>query len=337
MKKNKIRVAIIGKNFGYKVLSKALAKTKKFDLKAVCSSSKNLDENLVTKNFFSLNWREIVKHKEIDAIIIATPPTTQEKIINYAIKYKKHIFCEKPCTTSYKQIIKILKKIQNNKNFISHMVNYELAEIKAFKYFKSKMIKNRTKIKLIKIQWNILNRSKSKSWKNYHNMGGGLIFNYFCHVLYYIETIFGNIKSIKCFNKFNLNKKNEFIEVLVKLKNNISCLIKISSSKFINKNKLYHKLFIKTNKTNFLIKSDTIKVSDQFNIDKFDLKKNNNIKKKFFYEKRNCQDFRISPSFYNLNKFAYSIKRKKIARPNLFDAKNIHLLINKTIQSSKKK
>ena len=43
--KRKIPVAIIGKNFGYKVLAKSLEKTKRFDLKALSLNQINLKIN----------------------------------------------------------------------------------------------------------------------------------------------------------------------------------------------------------------------------------------------------------------------------------------------------
>ena len=56
-------------------------------------------------------------------------------------------------------------------------------------------------------------------------------------------------------------------------------------------------------------------------------------KKKIFQEKKNSLDFRISPSIQNFKKFADSIEKNKIYRPSFLDAKNIHLLIKKAIQS----
>lgn len=336
-KQKKISVGIIGKNFGLKVLSKALKKTKRFKLKAISFKSKNFEKNLFKRSIYFSNWKDLIKNKDIEAIILATPPTMHQKIINFAIKHKKHIFCEKPCTTSAEKISKIIKKLKNMKIFISHMVNYELIEIDSFKFFKNLIKKKKLKIKSIEIEWNILNKSNSKNWKNYHNMGGGLIFNYYCHVLYYIGSIFGKITSINCLTKFKIHKRNDIIRASLKLKNKISCSIKINSPKFLSKNKLFHKLSILTDKGQFIIKSKTINVSDRFSINRHYSLKSKNKKKKIYYDKSSSQDFRILPSCNNLKKFADSIKRKKIISPNLNEAKNIHLLISKTIQSSKKK
>jgi predicted dehydrogenase len=335
-RQKKISIGIIGKNFGLKVLSKALIKTKRFDLKAISFQSKKFNKNLFKRSILLSDWRDLIKSKNIEAVIIATPPAMHEKIINLAIMHKKHIFCEKPCTLSFEKVSKIIKKIKNKKTFISHVVNYELTEIESFKYFKSLIKVDKLKIKSIEIEWNILNRSKSKSWKNYHSKGGGLIFNYYCHILYYVETLFGKITSTNCLTKFNLHKRNDIIKVLLKLKNNISCSVKVNSLKFLGKNKLFHKLFILTNKGKFLIKSNTINISDGFSVNKHYSLKGKSITRKIFNDKLSTQDFRILPSYNNFKKFADSINKKKIISPNLYEAKNIHFLINKTIQSSKK-
>lgn len=332
-KKVKIPVAIIGKNFGYKVLAKALSKTKRFELKALAFKSNKFKKNLERNILISSNWKNVIKNKNIKAVIIATPPSTHENIINFAIKHQKHIFCEKPCTLSFQQISKILKKIKQNKKFISHMINYELLEIGAFRYFSDLIRKKNIKVRSINVVWNILDRTKANNWKNHHNKGGGLIFNYFCHSLYYLEKLFGKINFTKSIGNFKLNKKNDFIEVILKLQNNIFCSVKITSTKFLKKNELLHSLFINTNVGNFLIKSKTLDISDQFSIDKHIYSQSKVVKKRIFYEKKNSQDFRIQPSFYNFKKFADSIERKKITTPNFLDAKNIHFLIKKTIQS----
>ena len=101
--KKRIPIAIIGKNFGYKVLAKSLNKTKRFDLKALSFKSNKFKNNSIKNIFFSSNWKDIIKDKEIKVVVIASPPTMHEKIINFAIKHKKHIFCEKPCSLNLKK------------------------------------------------------------------------------------------------------------------------------------------------------------------------------------------------------------------------------------------
>ena len=170
------------------------------------------------------------------------------------------------------------------------MVNYELEEINAFRYFKRYIKKNKLKIKSISIIWNILNRTKTNNWKNYHSKGGGLIFNYFCHSIYYIEKIFGKIKRIKNLSNFNSNKKNDFLDIIFNLNNDISCYLKITSTKSLKNKELFHKLLINTNKGNYVIRSKTIDICDQFSIEKYVLNKGK-IKKKSIFKEKNISRF----------------------------------------------
>ena len=77
------------------------------------------------------------------------------------------------------------------------MVNYEFAEIDAFSFFKKKIINN-IKINRIYLDWFInINKRSGRNWKENHSKGGGIIFNYVCHAIYYLEFLFGKIVSIQ--------------------------------------------------------------------------------------------------------------------------------------------
>lgn len=52
------------------------------------------------------NYEDIFKH-DIDAIFIATPAKTHYEILKLAIQNKKHVFVEKPITSSYNQGLEI--------------------------------------------------------------------------------------------------------------------------------------------------------------------------------------------------------------------------------------
>ena len=329
MKKNKIVAGIIGRNFGYKVLYKALLRTKKFNIKAISFKSKKKKKITMDLTFLS-DWKKIILDKKIKAIIIASPPNTHKKIISLAIKHNKHIFCEKPCTISFSNIVDLINQINNKKNFISHAVNYEMLNIEAFKKLKSIIIKKKNQPLFIKINWNILNRTDINNWKNFHNKGGGLVFNYYCHTLYYLNKLFGNIKILKIYKKFNIFKHNRTFKVKLVLNNKIPCLINIKSSKKLSLNDLYHKIIVKTKTSDYVLSSKTKTIYDNFSLLKISKRK----KIRNIYRKIIKEDFRITPSQKNLTKFALSIKRKKTMSPNFNDAKSIHLLINKSIENS---
>ena len=314
----KINIGIIGKKFGYNVIYKSIFNKKLFNVRGF--SFRDISKKIaLTKNVkIYQNWKKLISDNNINAVIISTPPFTHEKIILYAISKNKHIFCEKPVTTSESALSKICKKLKNKK--IMNMVNYEFLNIDAFNFFRNKILK-KINIKKVTVNWFIKipanNRSK---WKNKHKQGGGIFFNYIGHSLYYLEKLLGKliIKKVYSNNKmkiFNL-KSNMQVE-----KKKIDIILNFKSSLISKKIKPKHEIRFETNKGTFVLKTKINNLYDQFYLIK--------DKKILFKPKKKIEDFRIKPTFINLQKFQKSILNKQNARPNFDDAKRVHFLISK--------
>ena len=84
----------------------ACADTNVNNLKKI-SSNKNI------KRF--TNWKDLLKIKAIDIVIIATPHNQLSKIVVGAYKYKKHILVEKPGAKNFNEIKKIISIVKNKK------------------------------------------------------------------------------------------------------------------------------------------------------------------------------------------------------------------------------
>ena len=138
---NKINIGIIGKNFGYNVIYKSFLKNKNYRVKAFCFKSEKVKNLAIPKNIkIYSSWKKLILNKNIDAVAISSPPTTHKTIVGFAVKKNKHIFCEKPLACSFDDANFLCNLIKNKK--ISHMVNYEFADIDAFQFFKKKFGKN---------------------------------------------------------------------------------------------------------------------------------------------------------------------------------------------------
>jgi len=330
---NKINVGIIGKKFGYNVIYKSFLKNKNLKIKAFCYRSKKPEELKISKSIkIYSNWKKLILDKEIQAIVIATPPTLHKKIIQFAIKKNKHIFCEKPFTPSYKDANVICKLMKKNKN-LSLMVNYEFGEIDAFSFFKKKLAKN-IKIDKIKLNWfiNIKNRS-TKNWKESHVRGGGIIHNYVCHAIYYLEFLFGKIKGIK--TNILIGTKRKTLKGKLYFKNGMVAQLNIEVGDILKK-KPIHQLKILTRKKTYVLETQLNSLSDKFKLLSFN-NNSNKLIKTLFKNKKNKDDFRIGPTFNNSKKFSKWILKNKIQKPNFLNAQRIHLITNKMFISSKKK
>jgi len=330
---NKINIGIIGKNFGYNVIYKSFLKNKNYRIMGFCFKSKKVEKLTIPKNIkIYSSWRKLILDKKIDAVAISSPPTTHKKIIGYAIKKKKHIFCEKPLTCSYNNASFMCDLIKNKK--ISHMVNYEFADISAFQFLKKKISKN-LNIQKIYLNWFInINKRPNNSWKESHSKGGGIFFNYICHAIYYMEFLFGKIIYV---NTNALLKRETNIKTLkgkIIFKNGLSAKLDIRVGPIKHKITPVHQLKILSGKRNYVLETKLNSLSDQFELITFDKKFNK--KMKILYKgKKNKEDFRINPTFKNSKKFYNWILKGKIQNPNFFVAKRIHLIINKMILSSK--
>ena len=312
----KINVGIIGKNFGYKLIFNVIQRVKEFNTIAFCFKNPS---NFKTVNKIKIytDWKKMLSNKKINAVIISSPPETHLEIIKTAIKKKIHIFCEKPVTKSYKQVIQVTNLLKNKKLF--HIVNYEFPKIAAFKFFKKNILK-KIYIKKIQINWTIkISQQKRSSWKNSHNRGGGIFYNYICHSIYYLEDLFGDF----VIEKLDKNRKKNPTSIKIKLRNikkNFIIYVNFKILSLKSKQKPIHQIKIFSKKNNFELFSKTESLSDQFI-----LKKSNKVIFKPINDKK---DFRFYPVFTNLKNFQKSINEKKLLKPNFFDAKKIHFIIN---------
>ena len=251
---NKINLGIIGKNFGYHVIYKSFLKNKKYKIKGFSFNTKKKEQIKIPKSVkLYSSWKELILDKTINAVAVAVPPLLHKSIIKFAIKNNKHIFCEKPFTCSYKEANFICNLIKRKKS-LSHMVNYEFAEIDAFHFFKKKIINN-IKINRIYLNWFInINKRSDTNWKENHSKGGGIIFNYVCHAIYYLEFLFGKIASIQT-NVF-LRKKSKIktLEGIVFFDSGLSAKLSVKVGQIKKKFNPVHQLKILCDKKKLYFK-----------------------------------------------------------------------------------
>ena len=216
------------------------------------------------------------------------------------------------------------------------MVNYEFDEIEAFNYFKKKFLK-KIEINKIYLNWFInINKRSSLNWKENHSKGGGIIFNYACHALYYLESLFGEIISVQTNILLKGKNKIKIIEGLVFFAQGLSVKLNIKVGYIKERIKPIHQLKILSNKKTYILETDLDSLSDKFKLLTFD-KSSNKLKKIFFKGAKDQNDFRIMPTIKNSKKFSNWILNRKMHVPNFFSAKRVHLIIDKMIISSKHK
>ena len=136
----KLRVCIIGKGYGLKILFPIFDSYKNVNI--VGLSSKTIKKNDVLKikkplTTFS-SWKIMILECFPDLVVVATPPYEQSKIIFFLIKNKIPFFAEKPLTHNFitaKKIFLTIKKIN-----LPAVIDFNFISLPIFSEFRNQMI-----------------------------------------------------------------------------------------------------------------------------------------------------------------------------------------------------
>jgi len=113
-----VRLGVIGcGNFTRGVHLPNLSKMKSFQIKALCSASGTNAASVADRykvNFVTSDYQEVLKNKEIDAILIVTRHNLHTQIILDGLKAGKHIFVEKPISLSLEDLEKVEKQVEKS-------------------------------------------------------------------------------------------------------------------------------------------------------------------------------------------------------------------------------
>ncbi len=112
---SKIRIGALGVGFGSTVHRPAF-KSEGFDVVAACARhedrAKGAAEQFAIPNAFT-DYRDMLKLDGLDAVAIATPPSSHHAITIDALDAGKHVLCEKPMAINALQARQMWKKAKS--------------------------------------------------------------------------------------------------------------------------------------------------------------------------------------------------------------------------------
>lgn len=99
----KVSIGMIGAGFAAHLHSKSLRQISGIDVNLASIADLKIDlAKDIAENYgyekFTDNYKEILADKNIDVVILATPPSTHSKMIIESLEAEKHVICEKPLT-----------------------------------------------------------------------------------------------------------------------------------------------------------------------------------------------------------------------------------------------
>ena len=264
------------------------------------------------KDFENQTYEEVIKNKDIHAVYIATLNNTHIELIKEIVKQDKKILCEKPVSTSLKNLLEIKKLIDEKKTQFYEAIAYyphpQTSEI-------INLINNDEIGEIQNIESNFGFKANFKPSSRIFNssLGGGSVFDLGCYPISFFMLFAKNPEKISFISKnltyaksnvdddakAVLNYNNEFdCKIHVSFKNDLDnvCIIKgTKGSLKINKpwNPDINSSIEITNNKHFYVKSINSKLSTFTNqIEK--------VSESFISQKDNPKLFNIEKSLINM-------------------------------------
>ena len=144
--KKKISLGLIGVGKWGSNYIKTIENFEAAELKIIACKSLSKKKFLLENYFVTENWKDVIKSKEIDGIIIATPPKMHFEIAKASIKAKKPVIIEKPITLNSNEAKSLLTLASENK--VSVRVNHIYLYHPIYRELK-KIITNKSDLKSI--------------------------------------------------------------------------------------------------------------------------------------------------------------------------------------------
>ena len=173
------------------------------------------------------NAENLINDNSIDAIYIATPPSSHLKYAVMSAEAGKPVYVEKPMAAGYKQCTEMINICK--KNNVKLFVAYYRRELHGFKKIKEVIDTGSLgKIKFVNIKLYLpVDRNITKNnipWRyNPVISGAGLFYDLASHQLDYLDYIFGPIQEARgsFVNQAGLYKAEDIVSASLKFESNI--------------------------------------------------------------------------------------------------------------------
>lgn len=143
------------------------------------------------KNCYS-NWHDLVKDKEIEAVIIATPPYLHFEMAKKALTSGKHVLIEKPIALNVIDAKKLIKIAENKKLrlVVDHELRYNFILNNIKKAFETDLLGNLTNITFTNFASD--ENLPRDHWFWDKKKSGGIFIEHACHFFDVYSYLFGD-------------------------------------------------------------------------------------------------------------------------------------------------
>ncbi|WP_288519359.1 Gfo/Idh/MocA family oxidoreductase [uncultured Brachyspira sp.] len=155
----------------------------------------------------------------IDIVDICAPTYLHEELILLALKYNKHIICEKPLSINLNSVDNIISKLKSSDRYlmVAQVLRFWTEYVRIKEWFEDGVFGD---IKLVSAM-RLAQHPKSEWFYNPQKSGGG-IFELHIHDIDFLCYLFGDVKEVYANGSKDENESWDFINSSIKFKNGIS-------------------------------------------------------------------------------------------------------------------
>ncbi len=167
---------------------------------------------------------ELLKNDDINAVYIATPPSSHLELALRALRAGKHVYLEKPMVLGKKEALILTQAVSNGKNklVVAHYRRHLPLYLKVKELVNSRAIGD---ISFVDIKFLKSHKAnKDYNWRlNASISGGGLFHDLAPHQIDLLLYLFGDYKEISGFasNQGKKHKANDIVNGIIGFKNGI--------------------------------------------------------------------------------------------------------------------
>jgi predicted dehydrogenase len=156
---------------------------------------------------------EVLEDKSIHFIDICTPNDSHFPIVKRAVEYGKHIYCEKPLSSSYSEAVEMTNLVKENKivNGVALIYRFLPAVRMLKKEIEKKGIGEIIDFKIKTYHKSYL--SKKDTWRTKKNSGGGALLDLGVHLIDLIQFTIDDIEEVDHKNRIYFKERNEVDEI----------------------------------------------------------------------------------------------------------------------------
>jgi predicted dehydrogenase len=196
-----IGVGIVGCNYGRTVLLPAFRTDPRCEVVALAGSDAARTAELARATNVARglgDWRMLVDDRTVAAVAIAVPPDLQPEIARHALDLGKPVFVEKPLAADVAGAQAMLAAAHKSRQ--PTIIDFNFPELPSWRRAKAMLDGGEVgRLRHLVVTWNVENRAtrlRLESWKTRGHGGGGLLGNFVCHCLHYLEWFCGPISGL---------------------------------------------------------------------------------------------------------------------------------------------